>query len=190
MTATVTDLVHDLIDPGALLDQLTELLAEKHVGERPEIGGGKPGTRPPWDATVASVLMDVHATARDLEAHLHSYVYRAYWRRMAGSDRHTRRALENVVMYCDLDAVPEEEVRATAKALARLVHRAQSLPAIDTAPPPATVLDHPCPSCGTGALVADQVSMGVTCDPCGEHWVKAQWPLLLGKLMAARGGAL
>jgi hypothetical protein len=174
--------VHELTD---LIDQLRELLPERGQGG-PEVSTARrpPGSRPPWDSQVANAYTAITAWAREAEADLGTYVHGRYLRRATSSDRGTKDALGNVALFCDDNRVPDAEVRRIARGLGTLLRAAQSVPGIDLAPPPATTLTKPCPSCGDGELVADTDTFAVTCanEVCAESWTKAQWPLLLARL--------
>jgi hypothetical protein len=95
-----------------------------------------PGLKPPWDAQTAHAYTSIGAWARHAEADLGTYVHGRYIRRMTGSDRGTRDALGNVLVWCENERVPEAEVRRIARHLGTLVRAAQSVPGIDTAPAP------------------------------------------------------
>jgi len=186
--------VAELTDDGGLLDQLSDLLAEKGTAG-PEVSSGRrpPGTKPPWDPRAADAYTTIHAAARDMEAELGTYVLGFYRRRMAGSDGNTRMALRRVVMFCDHPAVPEAQVRWAATVIGRLVRLVQSLPAIDLAPAPPATLRPPCPHCGQGSLqAAVDGSTEIHCanpacvDPATgarPRWPKHRWPFLLSRLV-------
>jgi hypothetical protein len=175
--------VHELTD---LIDTLRELLPERGTGG-PEVSTARrpPGSRPPWDSPAANAYLAIHAWAREAEADLGTYVHGRYYRRPAGSDRVTKDALAAVAMFCDDSRVPEVEVRRIARHLGTLLRAAQSVPAIDAAPPAALLLRQPCPSCGTGALVAPPGTTEIRCDDdqaCAASWTKDRWPALLAAL--------
>jgi hypothetical protein len=179
--------IHEIADPGGLIDQLRELLAEKSV-VADETGGTSrptPGSRPPWDAQAAHAYTAITAWARHAEADLGTYVHGRYIRRATSTDRGTRDALGNVLIFCEDGRVPEAEVRRVARGLGTLLRAAQSVPAIDTAPPAAATLRQPCPVCGDGELTAAlDGSTEIRCvnEMCGARWAKKDWPFLLSRL--------
>lgn len=186
--------VDELIDDGALLDQLADLLAERGTAG-PEVSGGRrpPDSKPPWDPRAADAYMTLHAAARDLEAELGTFVLGFYRRRMAGSDGNTRMALRRAVLFAEHEGVPETEVRRAALLVGRLVRQVQSIPAIDLAPAPPATLRPPCPNCGQGTLqAAVDGSTEIHCanpacvDPATgvrPRWPKHRWPFLLSRLV-------
>lgn len=188
--------VGELTVADGLIDQLRELLADKTVApDSNTTSRPSPGSRAPWDTQTAHAYTSIGAWARHAEADLGTYVHGRYFRRTAGSDRNTRDALTNVLLYCEDGRVPEAEVRRIARHLGTLVRAAQSVPGIDTAPAPAATLRQPCPYCGTGALTAAMDgSTEIRCatDGCADPvtgaravWAKKDWPFLLSRLMAS-----
>lgn len=191
--AGIAAAVGELTEPDGLIDQLRELLADKTVApDTNATSRPSPGSRPPWDAQTAHAYTSIGAWARHAEADLGTYVHGRYIRRMTGSDRGTRDALGNVLMWCENERVPEVEVRRIARHLGTLVRAAQSVPGIDTAPAPSATLRQPCPYCGTGALTAAMDgSSEITCATAGctdpvtgapAVWAKKDWPFLLSRL--------
>lgn len=184
--------VHALADKGGLIERLSYLLAER--SPTPEVSTGRrpPSSRPPWDTVTANAYMGVHTAARDLETELHTYVHGTYWRRLAGSDAHTREALRAVTVYVEHANVPEVMVRHVARVLGMLVRQAQGVPAIDTAPPPAARLRQACPYCAE-PLEADLENFEVYCagqactDPttgAPPRWDRLRLPFLLARLVS------
>lgn len=143
---------------AALLPAAEALMAEPdHDGTS---GGGKPGSRPPWNPAAASAAMDAHEGLRRLEASLRRDVTGRTGPRRGGSDANTMAALKAIEALGH--AVTADAMAEAARILDRWSRAIQELPAVDEAEPWRRV-SATCPYCGFGMLRVKSRSGEVTC---------------------------
>ena len=123
-------------------------------------GGGKPGSRPPWNPAAASAAMDAHEGLRRLEASLRRDVTGHPGRRRGGSDANTAAALKAIEALGH--AVTASAMAEAARILDRWSRQIQELPAVDEAEH-AQKIPAPCPYCGFAMLRVYPREGRVTC---------------------------
>jgi hypothetical protein len=123
-------------------------------------GGGKPGSKPPWNPSAAAAAMDAHEGVRRLEAAMRLEVTGHTGPRRGGSDRNTIAAITAIEALSN--AVSDATVARAARDLATLTRRIHELPAVDEAEPWRRI-PAPCPYCGFGMLRVAPRSGQVTC---------------------------
>ena len=154
----MSDLSHVIADLSQLLPETAALIA--HPDSAP--GGGshrKPGSKPPWNNAVATVLFDALETIRRLEQEIRSD--------LAG--RHvpprphavTGETLASISRLAH--AIPAELQDDAARQLAHHVTAILQLPAIDREERWRKIAGAPCPYCGLAMLLAAPQSGRVTC---------------------------
>jgi hypothetical protein len=168
------DLAASCADLATWLPVAQALLAEPDTDGTS--GGGKPGSRPPWNPAAASAVMDAHAGIRHLELTMRLEAGLPA-RRRGGSDANTMAAITAIVALSN--AVPDAAIGQAARDLDGLIRRIQELPAVDEAEPWRRVPAR-CPYCGFGMLRVQARAGKVTClrfgvcrDSNGHHPVGA-----------------
>jgi hypothetical protein len=135
--------------------------------------GGKPGSRPPWNAAAAMALLDVHEGLRRLEPAMRLAVTGHPGRRRGGSDVNTWKALDAIEALGD--GMSADAAAMAARILARWANAIMMLPAVDEAERPQRV-QSACPYCGFPMLRVFARSGRVAClrfgscfDSDGQH---------------------
>ena len=111
-------------------------------------------SQPPWCASVAHAIMDLHAQSRDAEACLR-IALRLPKRQRAGSSHNTRVALESVVRLST--ARGDDSVKGNAPVARRVEQESQHRPGMRPRPPEGSpgvegVPEPPCPFCKNRTL--------------------------------------
>lgn len=201
MTDTLRVLVHELVDEwtdrdGQQQRGLVHLIGDDDEllpgqGAREEGGGHRKisGSPAPWDGIMGPLLLDIHATARDLRDRLFMLLFGHRAPELGVSNRCTILALEALPALAEAAEArfPSSSLpRNAEKELAGWVRRAREallidVPTIPIGSCPVLLEDeegNPAP-CGH-PLRANPVHLrDVVCWNCGARWPREQW-LLLG----------
>jgi hypothetical protein len=133
--------------------QLEAVIAVKRKQPSGVFHGKIDHSQPPWAASAANAIMDLHAISRDLEYNLR-YTSGLPSRRRGGSSANTAKALEAVCRIAE--NLPDDRVRDTSLELKRWAGRAKI--ALGVTEPPARIPRPPggkepiCPWCENHTL--------------------------------------
>lgn len=178
-----------------LVPRLSDSLTERTPAPDTSVRRRVLGSKPPWNTPAAHALMAIHATARDLEADLGTYVHGTYSRRIDGSDGATVAALQAIADWVVEHRLPDDELHRVAHKLGELVDQADSVPQL-AAHRVGVAMNGGirCPHCGLRTL-ASVAGGGIECintrceNPTTHQrptWTRAQWPALLRQIEARR----
>ncbi len=156
----MTALAEACADLAAWLPHARQLITQPDTTGH--AGHTKPGSKPPWNAQVANVLLDPHAGVRELEQDL-LYQVSGRIRVRGGSDRNTVLAIEAIGRLAA--AVDEAVADDAARQLNRYVTAIMQLPAVDLEERCRKVAV-PCPRCDRCMLRIFERSGRVACLGC------------------------
>jgi len=114
---------------GAWLAVAETLIAEPDIIPTARTTG-KPGSRPPWNASVAYAITDAHAGLRQLENELRLEVTgRHHWPGRGGSDANTIGSMKAIAAMGTV--VSRQQAKEAARRLAHWADQIRQLPAVD-----------------------------------------------------------
>ena len=127
---------------------------------------GKPGSRPPWNTAAANAVMDAHAAARRIEAHLFAEVTGRPRRPRGGSDANTIAAIHTIAALAA--SITQDTARLAEREIGRLVIPIRQHPDIDEEERWQRVHGAACPYCQVPMLRLGERSGKVTCLRAGS----------------------
>lgn len=161
----MTDLAASCADIATWLPVAQALTTEPDTDGT--MGGGKPGSSPPWNSRAANAVMDAHAGLRALEASLRLEVTGHTGPRRGGSDANTAAAITAIEALGN--AVTTAAMAQAARKIDRWTRPIRELPAVDDAER-ARKVTAPCPYCTFSMMMVFPRAGRVTCLRYGACW--------------------